>query len=162
MLRLHLYKAAIIWLIQYQRTNLLLQNHTTTLPTTIFQWRDVIMSTMAPQLTGVSIVYSTICFGAHQIKHQSTASLAFMKGIHRWPVNSPHKGPVTRKLFPFDDVIMNRVPSSTDFWMLCLCRHNVLCKVSCLSACWSENISNRREHVDKAHKFDMLLVLHER
>ena len=29
-----------------------------------------------------------------------------MWGIHRGPVNSPHKGPVTRKMFPFDDVIM--------------------------------------------------------
>ena len=32
--------------------------------------------------------------------------LAFVKGIHRWPVNSLHKGPVTRKLLTFDDVIM--------------------------------------------------------
>ena len=40
--------------------------------------------------------------GADQRKHQSSASLAFV----RWPVNSPHKGPVTRKMFPFDDVIM--------------------------------------------------------
>ena len=39
-------------------------------------------------------------------KHQSSASLAFVRGIHRRPVNSPHKGPVTRKMFPFDDVIM--------------------------------------------------------
>ena len=39
-------------------------------------------------------------------KHQSSASLAFVWGIHRWPVNSPHKRPVTRKTFPFDDVIM--------------------------------------------------------
>ena len=39
-------------------------------------------------------------------KNQSSASLAFVRGIHRWPVNSPHKGPVTRKMFPFDDVIM--------------------------------------------------------
>ena len=39
-------------------------------------------------------------------EHQSSASLAFVRGIHRWPVNSPHKGPVTRKMFPFDDVIM--------------------------------------------------------
>ena len=40
--------------------------------------------------------------------HQSSASLAFVRGIHRWPVNSPHKRPVTRKTFPlnFDDVIM--------------------------------------------------------
>ena len=41
-----------------------------------------------------------------QIKHQSYASLAFFSGIHRWPVISPHKGPVTWKRFPFDDVIM--------------------------------------------------------
>ena len=39
-------------------------------------------------------------------KNQSFASLAFVRGIHRWPVNSPHKGPVTRKMFPLDDVIM--------------------------------------------------------
>ena len=45
--------------------------------------------------------------GADQRKHQSSASLAFVWGIHRRPVNSPHKGPVTRKMFPFDDVIMN-------------------------------------------------------
>ena len=44
--------------------------------------------------------------GADHRKHQSSASLAFVRGIHRWPVNSPHKGPVTRKMFPFDDVIM--------------------------------------------------------
>ena len=41
-----------------------------------------------------------------QRKHQSSASLAFVWGIHRWPMNSPQKGPVTRKMFPFDDVIM--------------------------------------------------------
>ena len=36
-------------------------------------------------------------------------ALAFVMGIHRWPVNSPHKGPVTRKMFPFDDVIISEV-----------------------------------------------------
>ena len=45
-------------------------------------------------------------FRCNQRKHQSSASLAFVRGIHRWPVNSLHKGPVTRKMFPFDDVIM--------------------------------------------------------
>ena len=44
--------------------------------------------------------------GEDQRKHQSSASLTFVRGIHRWPVNSPHKRPVTRKMFPFDDVIM--------------------------------------------------------
>ena len=67
---------------------------------------DVIMSAMASQITGVSIIYSNVCSGADQRKHQSSASLAFVRGIHRWPVNSPHKGPVTRKMFSFDDVIM--------------------------------------------------------
>ena len=44
--------------------------------------------------------------GVDQRKHQTSASLAFVRGIHRGPVNSPHKGPVTRKMFPFDDVYM--------------------------------------------------------
>ena len=64
------------------------------------------MSAMASQITGVTIVYSTVCSGADQRKHQSFASLAFVRGIHRSPVNSPHKGPVTRKMFLFDDGIM--------------------------------------------------------
>ena len=71
-----------------------------------WHYSDVIMGAMAPQITGVSIVYSTIRSGADQRKHQSSTPLAFVKGIHRWPVNSPHKGPVRRKMFPFDDVIM--------------------------------------------------------
>ena len=75
---------------------------------------DDIMSAMASQITGVSIVYSTVCSGAGQRKHQSSASLAFVKGLHRWPVNSPYKGPVTRKMFPFDDVVITATPG-TDF-----------------------------------------------
>ena len=67
---------------------------------------DVIMSAMASQITSLTIVCSTVY--SDQRKHQSSASLAFVWGIHRWPVNSPHKGPVTRKMFPFGDVIMNR------------------------------------------------------
>ena len=45
-------------------------------------------------------------FGRRLKKHQSSASLAFVRGTHREPVNSPHKGPVTRNMFPFDDVIV--------------------------------------------------------
>ena len=59
---------------------------------------NVIMSAMASQITGVLIVCSTVCLGADQRKHQSSASLAFVRGIHRWPVDFPHKGPVTRKM----------------------------------------------------------------
>ena len=66
----------------------------------------IIMSTMPSQITGISIVYSTICSDVDQRKHQISTSLAFVRGIHRWPVNSPYKGPVTWKMSPFDDVIM--------------------------------------------------------
>ena len=67
---------------------------------------DVIKSMMVYQITSVSIVYSTVCLSPNQRKHQSSTSLAFVRGIHRWSVNSPHRGPVTRKMFPCDDVIM--------------------------------------------------------
>ena len=66
------------------------------------------MSLIATQITSLTIVCSTVYLGADQRKYQSSTSLAFVLGIHRWPVNSPHKGPVTRKMFPFDDVIMWR------------------------------------------------------
>ena len=54
-------------------------------------YNDIIMSTMASQITSLTIVYSTIYSSTAQRKHQSSASLAFARGIHRWPVNSPHK-----------------------------------------------------------------------
>ena len=71
-----------------------------------YHYSDVIMGAMASQITSLTIFYSTVYSGADQRKHQSSASLAFMRGIHRSPVNSPLKWPVTRKIFPFDDVIM--------------------------------------------------------
>ena len=64
------------------------------------------MSAMASQITSLTIAYSTVCSGTDERKHQSPASLAFVRGIHRSSVNYPHKGPVTREMFPFDDVIM--------------------------------------------------------
>ena len=64
------------------------------------------MDAIASQITSLTIVYSIVYSDADQRKHQSSASLAFVRGIHRGPVNSPHKWPVTRKMFPFDDVIM--------------------------------------------------------
>ena len=85
--------------------------HTPLLPC---HYDNVTMSLMASQITSLTIVYSTVYSGEDQRKHQSSASLAFVGGIHRGPLNSPHKWPVTRKMFPFDDVIMSRVlsPSS--------------------------------------------------
>ena len=67
---------------------------------------DVIMSAIASQITCVLIVCSRIYSGTDQRKHQSSASEVFVMGIHRWPMYSPHKGPVTRKMFLFDDVIV--------------------------------------------------------
>ena len=69
-------------------------------------YSDFIMSAMASLITDFSTVFSTVCSGADQRKNQSSALLAFARGIHRWPVNSPHKGPVTWKMVPFDDVVM--------------------------------------------------------
>ena len=73
------------------------------------------MSEMASQITSLTIVYSSVYSGTDQRKQQSSVSLAFVRGINRGPVNSPHKGPVTRKMFPFDDVIMSLFPSQFKF-----------------------------------------------
>ena len=69
-------------------------------------YSDVIMNAMASQITGLTIVYSTVYSGTDKTKHQSSASLALCGEFtgHQWV--PPHKGPVTRKMFPFDDVIM--------------------------------------------------------
>ena len=72
-------------------------------------YNDVIMNTMASQITSLTMVYSTVYSRRRSKKNQSSASLAFVRIIHRWSVNSPHKGPVTRKMSPFDDVIMPEI-----------------------------------------------------
>ena len=66
----------------------------------------VMMGAIASQITNLTIVYSIVYSSVDQRKHQSSASLAFVREIHRGQVNSPHIWPVTRKMFPFDDVIM--------------------------------------------------------
>ena len=60
---------------------------------------NVIMDAIASQITSLTIVYSIVYSDADQRKHQSSASLAFVRGIHQGPVNSPHKWPVTWKCF---------------------------------------------------------------
>ena len=64
------------------------------------------MNAMASQISSVLIVCSTVCSGTDQRKHQSSASVALLRRIHRSPVDSSHKGPVMCKMFPFDDIIM--------------------------------------------------------
>ena len=91
----------------------------------ILQWRH--RRAMASQITSLTIVYLIVFSVADQRKHQSSASLAFVRGIHRWPVNSPQNGPVTRKMFPFHDVIMikSKVMSHNFNWFrlynCCIC-----------------------------------------
>ena len=70
---------------------------------------DVIMTMLASQITSLPVVCSIVYSDVNQRKHQSSASLAFVREIHRGPVNFPHKWPITRKMFPFDDVIMTSV-----------------------------------------------------
>ena len=61
------------------------------------------MGAVASQITSLKMVFSTVYSDADQRKHQIPASLVFVRGIHRGPM----KWPVTRKMFPFDDVIMS-------------------------------------------------------
>ena len=74
-----------------------------------YHYNDVIIGAIAFQITSLTSVYSTVYSEADHRKHQNSASPAFVRGIHRGPENSPHKWPVTRKMFPFDDVIMLKI-----------------------------------------------------
>ena len=74
------------------------------------------MGAIASQITSLTIVYSIVYSDVDQRKHQSSASLAFVWGIHRGPVNSPHQWPFTRKMFPFGDVIMPERAASVWYW----------------------------------------------
>ena len=76
---------------------------------------DVIMGAIASQIPSLTIVYLTVYLDANQRKHQISASLAFVRGSHRWPVNFQHKWPVTWKMFQFHDVIMHE-PTSDGFY----------------------------------------------
>ena len=91
------------------------------------------MGAIASQITSLTIVYSIVYSDADQRKHQSSASLAFVRGIHRGPVNSPHKWPVTRKMFPFHDVIMIFI-GIHDWW------HKVKLKL--------DQLSGRHSHLE--------------
>ena len=97
----------------------------------VVHYGDVIMGTIASQITSLTIVYSNIYSDADQRKHQSSVSLAFVWGIYRGPVNSPHKWPVKRKMFPFDDVIMVFFRNSNNFsrrmyWYCPICQHHLV------------------------------------
>ena len=88
---------------------------------------DVTMSAIASQITSLTIVCSTVYSGADQRKYQSPVLLAFVE--FTLSVNSPHKGPVTWKILPCDDVIilfgamtfitsMITISSAGDYWYI--------------------------------------------
>ena len=81
-------------------------------------YNDIIMGAIASQITSLTIVYSTVYSGADQRKHQSSASSAFVRGIHWGPVTSPHKWPVTLTMSPFDNVIMVIVTNDSQYMRL--------------------------------------------
>ena len=82
------------------------------------------MGSAASRIISLTSVYSIAYSDADQRKHQRSASLAFVRGSHRGPVNSPHKWPVTRKMVPFDDVIML---SGARFWIVICLQHLSVC-----------------------------------
>ena len=64
--------------------------------------------------------------GADQRKHQNSASLALVRGIHWWPVKFPHKRLMTRKMFPFDDVIISFLLCNMSFVFFLRCINPLL------------------------------------
>ena len=108
------------------------------LPIDCRYYSDAIMGAMASQITSLTIVYSTVYSGADQRKHQGSASLAFLRGIHRSPVNSPHIWPVTREMVPFDGVIMQLY---RDITCVILCHSysyvniTIVFYISCIQPC---------------------------
>ena len=97
------------------------------------------MSAVASQITSLTIVYLTVYSGADKKKTSKLRVTGFVRGINRWPVNSPHKGPVTRKMFPFDDVIMQQNihrASVAELWRFIYYWHEQAVKTIELAVIW--------------------------
>ena len=104
-----------------------------------YHYSYVIMSVLASQITTVSSVCPTVCSGVHQRKYQSVASHAFVRRTHRWPVDSAHKGPTTRRMFPFDDVVMYLESSWSSCWKI---RTQLFYVANSLIFIWSGDIGS--------------------
>ena len=120
-------------------------------------YNDVTMGAIASQITSLPIVYSIVYSDADQRKHQSSASLAFVRGIHRGPVNFPHKWPVTRKMFPFDDVIMWLVASARLCTQFLVSTNSKIMQISSLpSKCFITATSDDRHGVSNFRSIECL------
>ena len=92
---------------------------------------DVIMGVMESQITSLTSVYSTLYSSVDQSKHPSSASLAFVWGIHRGPVNSPHKCQSRGKCF--------HLMTSSCCWKA----HHITC---CISTMKLSNMLSQLQH----------------
>ena len=128
---------------------------------------EVIMAAMASQIISLTIIYSTVYSDADQRKHQSSASLAFVREMHRGPVNSPHKWPVTRKMSLFGDVIMKCLVAVAHMVYMALNVGRVIYVYvyACVSACvwliWcvlEHRAWHRRLFVGFKHRLDTFSV----
>ena len=71
-----------------------------------YHYNDVIMSTMTSQITSFAIVYSTVYLMRISKKTSTPRVTGLCEGNSPLTGGFRHKGSVTRKMFPFDDVIM--------------------------------------------------------
>ena len=121
----------------------------------LHHYSDVIMGAMASQIIGVSIVYLTVRSGVDQGK-QSPVSLAFVMGIHRWPVNSHHKGFSNAECFYFDDVVMTKTKVIWPRVVLVSCGTLWLCQDDVMTwkyfpCCWPFVRGIHRSPMDSPH-----------
>ena len=127
------------------------------------QWRH--NGAMASQITSLTILYSTVYSSANQRKHQSAASLVFVRGTHQWTVNSSYKWPVTRKMFPFDDVSKHKIyrPSRRNTMIYIYCRSifrwTYVSRGFKFSSSHNESTYYRRIPLKLVGNFQMLLVI---
>ena len=88
-------------------------------------WKKLYAKTVTPLWTRRRLnspASPTAYSGTDQRNHQCSASLASVRGFHRWTVNSPYKWPVTRKLLPIGDFIMSDMEGRVNrsFHQVCL------------------------------------------
>ena len=95
------------WPIPYDISIVLLLDFNQTISTPLQHYNDIPMSTIVSQITSLTAVYISVYSRADQRKYQSSASLAFARGIHWWSVNSPTQRASNAENVAFDDVIMN-------------------------------------------------------
>ena len=113
-------------------------------------YNEIIMSAMASQITSLTTVYSTIYSCADQRKHQRSSSLTFVRGIHWWPVNSPHKWPVTRKKFSYDHVIMDSLKHLRCQWCGAL-MFSLFSSMLTSTSCWTKSRISGDSRYQGAH-----------